>query len=91
MARTVNWVPWVLITVLTQQYPYGAFPAWDTVIIWSNTSDCPVQLKGHETQVQKRSFPKNKKNKIKFLHPVGTAAEEAGRCFVSDLTARVSP
>lgn len=24
MARTVNWVPWVLTTVLTQQYPYRA-------------------------------------------------------------------
>lgn len=27
MARTVNRVPWVLTTVLTQQYPYGAYPA----------------------------------------------------------------
>lgn len=60
MARTVNWVPWVLTTVLTQQYPYGAFPAWEMAIIWSNTSVSHVQLEGHGSNVQKCSFLRNK-------------------------------
>lgn len=66
MARTVNWVPWVLTTVLTQQYPYGAYPAWEMAIVWSDTSVSHVQLEGCESKVQECSFSK-KKPKEKFF------------------------
>lgn len=57
MARTVNRVPWVLTTVLTQQYPYGAYPAREMAVVWSDTSVSPVAYswRGCEIKVQECS------------------------------------
>lgn len=76
MARTVNWVPRVLTTVLTQQYPYGAFPAWEMAIVWSNTSVSPCTTGGAVNAEFKRAAF----SKLEFFTACVTCSS-TGTCY----------